>query len=81
MSSKCLISNILSFAASHLMICVKTCGDLHRIVASFASKHIIKSIILFNELTLNTLRVVSIEEQTHSCRGNVLTHYTLHVGF
>jgi len=26
------------------------------------------------------LRVVSIEEQTHPCRGNVLTHYTLHVG-
>ena len=81
MSSKCLISNILSFAASHLMICVKTCGDLHQIVASFASKHLVKSTILFNELTLSALRVVSIEGLTHPCRGNVLIHYTLHVDF
>ena len=81
MSPKCLISNILSFAASHLMICVKTCGDLHRIVPSFASKHLIKSTILFNELTLSALRVVLIKGLSHTCRGNVLTHYTLHVGF
>lgn len=81
MSPKCLISNILSFAASHLIICVKTCGDLHQIVASFAPKHLIKSTILFNELTLSALRVVSIKGLTHPCRGNVLTHYTLHVGF
>jgi len=63
------------------MICVKTCGDLHQIVVSFASKHIFKSTILFNKLTLSALRVVSIKGLTHPCRGNVLTHYTLHVGF